>query len=124
MPKYNLKELRKFHNECIYNKDKIANSKDCGCFHCLKHFHVSELEYIDEDIGETAICPNCGIDSIIGSVSKKVDDKLLEEMNIRYFGYTNEKINKKYPTLTENEIEQIQKWKTMRKKINKITQSN
>jgi hypothetical protein len=47
-------------------------SERCGCFYCLRIFGPGEItEWIDEvdGIGTTAMCPHCGIDSVIGSRS-------------------------------------------------------
>ncbi len=43
-----------------------------GCFYCLRIFSPAEIvEWVDEvdRVGTTAICPHCGIDSVIGSLS-------------------------------------------------------
>lgn len=46
------------------NSDRIAESKQCGCYHCLETCSVEEIkEWTDGS--ETALCPNCGVDSLI-----------------------------------------------------------
>ncbi|MGR5984803.1 hypothetical protein ACUC2M_07430 [Bacillus cytotoxicus] len=45
------------HNRTYLEKDCI-----CGYFYCLKNFHPIEIV----DNNNTAICPHCGMDSIIG----------------------------------------------------------
>lgn len=62
----------------------------CGCFHCCKSFSFSDIEeWIDEDesgVGQTAMCPMCGIDSVIGSCSGyPVTREFLEEMRTLWF---------------------------------------
>lgn len=48
------------------NKDQIVNSNSCGCYNCTKIFAPGEIvAYIDN--GHTAVCPYCGIDSVLGS---------------------------------------------------------
>ena len=55
------------------NKQAIDNSSQCACIYCYKLMKPSEItEYCsDKDpitnkfIKETAMCPYCGIDSII-----------------------------------------------------------
>ncbi len=52
----------------------LKKDKKCGCFYCLKIFDPKEItEWIDNDNEGnkygTAICPYCGIDSIIGESS-------------------------------------------------------
>jgi len=47
------------------NKKEISKSKKCGCFFCLSTFDPKEItEWTDE--GQTAVCPKCGVDSILG----------------------------------------------------------
>lgn len=55
-----------------------------------KIFEPSEIvEWVDEDvngIGITAICPKCGIDSVIGDASNyKIDIECLASMNKTWF---------------------------------------
>ena len=43
-------------------------SEKCGCFYCLAVYSPSEIgDWIDGD--DTALCPKCGIDAVIGSQS-------------------------------------------------------
>lgn len=38
----------------------------CGCYYCCRTFSASEIkEWTDR--GETALCPKCGIDSVVVS---------------------------------------------------------
>ena len=46
------------------NRKILEKFKKCSCFYCLETFETSEIkEYVDNN--ETALCPNCGIDSLI-----------------------------------------------------------
>ena len=46
-------------------KKLLEKSSVCGCFHCLQTFPSHEItEYVDK--GLTAVCPKCGVDSVIG----------------------------------------------------------
>ena len=62
----------KAHNHHHYRQE-ILDSKICGCFYCLESFSPSEIiEWHGEDYKELeplALCPKCGIDSVIGSAS-------------------------------------------------------
>lgn len=90
MSKYSMRYLKAIHKLCIFNKSRIAGAKDCGCFHCLHHFAVSEADYWEELNGRdmTAACPRCGIDSVIAEhIDDRVSDDLLLELNKVYFGY-------------------------------------
>ncbi|WGL60086.1 hypothetical protein QEJ31_00520 [Pigmentibacter sp. JX0631] len=46
------------------NRNILEKYKKCSCFYCLKTFETSEItEYVDNN--ETALCPYCGIDSVV-----------------------------------------------------------
>lgn len=61
------------HKYSSNHRMNVLSSQKCGCFYCLKTFKPGEiLDWIDENeegIGQTTLCPNCGIDSVIGSDS-------------------------------------------------------
>ena len=64
------------------------SSKLCGCFYCERNFKPTEIEeWIDKNIqtGETAICPKCGIDSVLSSKFPIGDKLFLSEMNLLWF---------------------------------------
>lgn len=47
---------------------ELRGGETCGCFHCLAVFAPSEIvEWVDEET--TALCPRCGVDSVIGDRS-------------------------------------------------------
>ena len=52
-----------------FNRYELENDELCGCYHCIKIFSPSEIdEWCLESPGGaemTALCPHCGIDSII-----------------------------------------------------------
>ncbi len=66
------------HARCICNREALQRVDRCGCFYCLAIFDPQEIEeWIEDDGGDTALCPRCGIDSVpprIGRVS--VDEEL------------------------------------------------
>jgi hypothetical protein len=72
------------------NREDVLASKLCGCFHCLKTFPPRRVtEWIEEprDKGETAMCPYCGIDSVLGAnPGFPTTRKFLSAMQARYFG--------------------------------------
>jgi hypothetical protein len=56
------------HKHSLRNRKEIEASRDCGCFYCLAIFPPSQIEvWIDDE--QTAVCPKCPVDSIIGSAS-------------------------------------------------------
>jgi hypothetical protein len=67
------------------NKASIASSKKAGCYHCLNIFDAVEIKtYTDKN--QTAICPKCGIDSILGDADIKISAQLLKEIKSYWFG--------------------------------------
>ncbi len=54
------------HEHSKNHRDEILNSDLCGCFYCLKTFTPDWImNWTDE--GQTALCPKCAIDAVIGS---------------------------------------------------------
>lgn len=51
------------------HREKLLADEKCGCFYCLSIFNPKEVLDWVEDITATAICPYCGVDSIIGESS-------------------------------------------------------
>ena len=90
MEKYKPEYLKIAHKHSIFHKKEIIESKICGCFSCMKTFLPIEIkQWCDENNtkGATALCPKCGIDSVIGSKSGyPVNDIIfLSEMNEYWF---------------------------------------
>ena len=68
------------HSHSSVHRAEIEASEACGCFYCMSVFPPTEItEWVDwppdtpDDLelaaGTTALCPRCGIDSVIGSAS-------------------------------------------------------
>ena len=71
------------------HRDEVLNSKACGCFHCLSIFTPDLIDHwtdLLDGIGQTAFCPSCGIDSVIGDRDVPFTKPLLEEMRATWFG--------------------------------------
>ncbi|MEC4747523.1 cytoplasmic protein [Methylomicrobium sp. Wu6] len=82
--------FRKAHGHSSNHRQEIEGSSICGCFYCCKTFRPDEItEWVDENdqgIGQCALCPNCGIDSVIGSLSGfSIDEAFLKDMNRYWF---------------------------------------
>ncbi len=61
-----LKEAIRFATE---NREMLTQSKTAACYHCGNVFDAKSVTYfLAEGVG-TAVCPNCGTDSVIGDVS-------------------------------------------------------
>lgn len=57
------------HKFSAHHREMLERDSLCGCFSCLAIFHPSEIDTWYDDRGETAACPFCGIDSVIGESS-------------------------------------------------------
>jgi hypothetical protein len=80
----------KAHQYSSNHRKQIEQSDVCGCFSCLAKFKPCAIEeWVDENedkIGQTALCPRCEIDSVIGSESGFIiTDELLNKMNKHWF---------------------------------------
>jgi len=77
------------HKHSSNHRQEILRSEMCGCFYCLDIFNASEInEWTDDkdEVGQTALCPKCGIDSVIGSSSGyPITQEFLQEMKLHWF---------------------------------------
>jgi hypothetical protein len=78
------------HKHSSLHRKELLQSEVCGCFYCTAIFDPNEIEdWIDErDAPEiTALCPKCGIDSVIGSLSgfPVTDKEFLTQMYEKWF---------------------------------------
>lgn len=61
-------KYRSAHKFSSRHRTELEKDKVCGCFYCLEIFHPNKIqEWWDDD--DTAVCPHCGIDSVIGESS-------------------------------------------------------
>lgn len=83
-------DLDAAHRHSSRHRSQIEASRDCGCFYCLGVFPAAEVErWLDESRGgQTAFCPRCGIDSVLGDASglTVTDPVFLTAMHGRWFG--------------------------------------
>jgi hypothetical protein len=71
---------------CDGNPHRTLRKSDlCGCFYCLEVFPSNGIQDWTDD-GDTALCPKCGIDSVIGSVSGyPIQREFLSKMHDHWF---------------------------------------
>jgi len=77
------------HKHSSRHRDEIERSAICGCFYCGEICAPPEIkDWLDEeDEEDTALCPSCGIDSLIGSASgyPVAEPIFLKSMHERFF---------------------------------------
>lgn len=74
------------HKYSINHKELLLKDKKYGCFYCLTIFSPQEIEEWIEDTSGTAICPYCGIDSVIGESSGyPITKEFLSKMKEQWF---------------------------------------
>lgn len=57
-------DVRNAHKHSSKHREAILASTACGCFYCCRTYSPARIdEWIDD--GQTALCPSCGIDSVI-----------------------------------------------------------
>ena len=66
------------------NRGALLDSKECGCFICLKLFDPAQIRsWLNE---ETALCPYCNVAAVIPeSYDYELDDSLLLAMKEYWF---------------------------------------
>ena len=89
-------ELMYAHEESTYNRKALEKDSKCGCFFCLKVYNPSEItEWCDKH--ETALCANCGIDSVIAeSAGYPLTEEFLKSMYDFWFESSYSDVISKY----------------------------
>ena len=81
---YSKELLTQAHKHCTNNRDAINASTVCGCFYCEATYSPSEVrEYVCG--GKDAVCPKCGIDSVLADSSLEITGPFLRAMYDRWF---------------------------------------
>lgn len=74
------------HKFSSNHKNEILKDDICGCFYCIEIFNPKKVEEWVEDTNGTAICPFCGIDSVIGKSSGyPITKEFLSQMRQYWF---------------------------------------
>jgi len=76
------------HEHSANHREEVESSETCGCFYCAQTYPTGNiLDWTDG--GETALCPYCGIDSVIGDKSGvPLTKEFLTEMYDVWFGHS------------------------------------
>jgi hypothetical protein len=81
-----LDDQRSIHRHSSGHRKDIEQSSLCGCFYCTQTFPPSAIEeWVDDD--QTALCPRCGIDSVLGNarLAFAADKDILRQMHRFWF---------------------------------------
>jgi hypothetical protein len=67
------------------HRAEIQMSARCGCYFCFRTFpHTDIKAWVDSN--QTALCPACGIDAVIGDASKHpINGSFLRQMHSHCF---------------------------------------
>lgn len=75
------------HKCSSHHRLQIVSSTLCGCFSCLTTFPAAEIEEWTDGV-DTAICPICGIDAVLGEASGfPITKDFLSDMCLEWFGF-------------------------------------
>jgi hypothetical protein len=78
-------DLSRPYRRSVLNRVDVLRSDACGCFRCLAIFDPSTIRSW-VDTGQTAVCPKCGMDSVLGDASGfALTDELLGALQQQYF---------------------------------------
>jgi hypothetical protein len=73
------------HEASSYHREQLMASDICGCFYCLRTFAPDTIS-VWVTHGQTALCPKCGIDSVLGSASGyPISESFLRDMQKYWF---------------------------------------
>jgi len=83
-------EIMEAHAHSIRNRSEVISSARCACFHCCQVFPSSEISHWSDQgadgVGQTALCPRCGIDSVISEAAGFVlSESFLAQLKARWF---------------------------------------
>lgn len=92
-----LQIAKEAHRIAATNRQIVLASNECGCFHCEAIFSPTAInEWTEETQGNyseapdpfTALCPECGIDSVLGDASAypATNPEFLHAMRLHWFG--------------------------------------
>lgn len=84
--------LEEISGMAFKNRQLLEASEFCGCYYCCKIFKADSItEWVKEKRsggGFTALCPHCGIDSVIPQNTQALSElntKLLKSLQQKFF---------------------------------------
>ncbi|MEA5615411.1 cytoplasmic protein [Nodularia spumigena] len=82
---FSVDDLHAAHLHSSRHRAEIDASDRCGCFYCKAMFAPSDIsEWTDND--QTALCPKCKIDAVLGAASGiTLTPEFMTAMNEHWF---------------------------------------
>jgi TPR repeat protein len=110
-------KLVTLHNKATDNDISILHSNTCSCFFCRQTYSARKVnDWITDNNGVTAICPECGMDAVIGDEGGEPLDKVtLKALNLAYYG---EDFMENHPDAALKYINRYKQGKITHKKTN------
>jgi len=107
-------EIRKHASN---NDIEILRSVNCSCFFCRQTYSARKVnDWITDERGVTAICPECGMDAVIGDASGyALGHEDLKELNLASYG---EDYMEKHPQAVQKYVNRYKEGKITHKKAN------
>jgi hypothetical protein len=82
-------DIRQAHDHSSRHRVELAESRFCGCFYCCSVFPPERIEEWTDPVdgeGQTALCPKCGIDAVIGDrAGFPISGEFLKRMRSYWF---------------------------------------
>jgi NAD-dependent SIR2 family protein deacetylase len=78
------KRLQRLYEHSRLNRQFMVPGSTCRCFHCLRTFEAEQINRWTDD-GETAVCPCCGVDSVLSGSADHLTDELIRGLQANYF---------------------------------------
>ena len=82
------KSLESAYCHAKSHRAELAASTHCGCYFCFNKFAFTTIaRWTDAD--QTALCPRCGIDAVLGDASGfPIEERFLRRMHTQWFTMT------------------------------------
>lgn len=81
-------ELARIHKSSFQFGRYLKDMETIGCFFCTNFVEYSDIpDFIEDSEGLTAICPNCGIDSLVPLDEFDSEDyrAILHQLRLKFF---------------------------------------
>lgn len=115
--KYPQSAFPEIFSHTVNNETDVLHSTKCSCLFCRQTYDARKInDWVNDKNGVTALCPECGMDAVVGDASGFVlDHDTLKALNLAYFG---EDYMEKHPDAAQKYIKRYQEGKITHKKEN------